>query len=191
MAVIYTFKMNYYRNILRILQLDSTVYKELFAAKLALSYCIFSVAVLGLIYGISSFYFSKALLAGTTPVAVSLNPALIIFVGISVAFLMHGGLALFVWVFCRGIGGNPQFLNPYINLGIAGIALWPLAPAVSAIQAGFSGILLYGYTIVASIYALVVCFVAVKEASNLSFMKMTIAVTATMIYIGCFLYLWL
>jgi hypothetical protein len=183
MAIIYTSKMNYFRNILRILQLDSTVYKELFAAKLALSYCIFSVAFLGLIYGISSLYFSKALLAGTTPVAVSLNPALIIFVGISVAFLMQ--------VFCRGIGGNPQFLNPYINLGIAGIALWPLAPAVSAIQAGFSGILLYGYTVVASIYALAVCFVAVKEASNLSYVKMTIAVAATMIYIGCFLYLWL
>ena len=191
MAIIYTFKMNHFRNMLRVLQLDSTVYKELFAAKLALPYCIFSVAFLGLIYGISSLLFSKALLAGTTPVAVSLNPALIIFVGISVAFLMHGGLALFVWVFCRGIGGNPQFLNPYINLGIAGIALWPLAPAVSAIQAGFSGILLYSYTIVASIYALVVCFVAVKEASNLSYVKMIIAVAATMIYIGCFLYLWL
>ncbi|BBO76399.1 hypothetical protein DSCW_38160 [Desulfosarcina widdelii] len=183
--------MDYLRHMMRILKLDATVYDELAAGGLPMRYCMINVTVLGLIYGLASTQFAKQLLAAKPDAAVAFNPLMILMVGISIAFFMHGGLSLFVWVFCRGIGGNPQFMPTYLYIGMSALALWPLAPAVSAFQAGLTGGALNGYAAAAVLYGAAVIFVAVKAASQLSPVKMTLAALATMVYIGCFLYLWL
>lgn len=183
--------MNYFQHMLRVLRLDGTVYRAMALTQLPMRYCLINVTVLGMIYGLSSIQFARQFLARQPEAAVAFNPLMILMVGISLAFFMHGGLSLFVWVFCRGIGGNPQFMPAYLYIGVGAIALWPLAPAVSALQAGASGAVLTAYSTIATLYGAAVIFVAVKDASRLSPVKMTLAAVATIVYVGCFLYLWL
>ena len=183
--------MTYLQHMLRILKLDGTVYRTIAATQLPMRYCMINVSVLGLLYGLASIQFAKLLLARQPEAAVAFNPLMILMVGVSIAFFMHGGLSLFVWVFCRGIGGNPQFMPTYLFIGMAAIALWPLAPSVSALQAGVSGGLVRILAALAVLYGAAVIFVAVKAASRLSLLKMTLAAVATVVYVGCFLYLWL
>ena len=183
--------MNYLNHMMRVLKLDASVYGELGASQLPLRYCMINVTVLGLIYGLASVQFANLLLARQPDAAAAFNPLMILMVGVSIAFFMHGGLSLFVWVFCRGIGGNPQFMPTYLYIGMAAVALWPLAPSVSALQAGVSGGLVHVSAALAALYGAAVIFVAVKAASRLSLVKMTLATVATVVYVGCFLYLWL
>lgn len=183
--------MNYFQHMMRVLRLDGTVFTTLAPTRLPMRYCMINVTVLGLIYGVASIQFAKEFLSRQPGAAVSFNPLMILMVGISIAFFMHGGLSLFVWVFCRGMGGNVQFMAPYLYIGTAAIALWPLAPAVSALQTGASGAALTLYTAVSAFYGASVIFIAVRAASGLSPVKMTLAAVATVVYVGCFLYLWL
>jgi hypothetical protein len=181
--------MRYVHHMLRILKLDGTVYAELAAGQLPMRYCMLNVTVLGAIYGLASVEFAKRMMAHQS--AAAFNPVMVLLVGISIAFFMHGGLSLFVWVFCRGIGGNPQFMPTYLYVGMAAVSLWPLAPIVSALQAGGTGSLLTSAAGAATLYGAAVIFVAVKAASRLSSLKMSLAAVATVVYVGCFLYLWL
>ena len=182
--------MTYLSAMLQLLTLRSEVYARIAGAGRTLRYCVVNVSLLGLLYGASAFYLSGFALEGAAgPVRV--NPLMILMAGMSVAFLMHGGAALFFWVFSRGIGGNPLFMPIYLNLGIAALALFPLAPALAALQAGVrsGGVLVY--TTVGTIYAAAVLYVAMRQAANLAHWKMALAVAAAVIYIGCFLYLWM
>ena len=115
---------------------------------------------------------------------------MILMVGASVAFLMHAGAALFIWVFCRGIGGNQFFSPVYMGMGAAAIAFWPVAPGLAAVQAGFMGPFLSVFTLAASLHAAAVVYITVREVTGLSHLKMSIASVVTIIYIGCFMYLW-
>lgn len=184
-------RMNYFQHMMRIMRLDGTVFNLLAPTRLPLRYTLLNVSVLGLIYGMASIQFARSMLARQPDTAVSFNPLMILMVSVSIAFFMHGGLSLFVWVFCRGIGGSPQFMPAYLNIGTAAIAFWPLAPVVSALQSGASGPGLSACLFIAAGYAASVIFVAVKAASGLTPVKMVLAAVATVVYVGCFLYLWL
>lgn len=183
--------MNYFQHMMQVLKMDGTVFKALAPTRFPMRYCMINVTVLGVIYGVASIQFAKEMLARQPDATIAFNPLMILLAGLSIAFFMHGGLALFVWVFCRGIGGNEQFMPTYLAIGMAAIGLWPLAPAFSALQTGTIGVVLTGYVMAASIYGAAVIFVAVKAASGLSPIKMTLAAVATVVYVSCFLYLWL
>ncbi|BBO69078.1 hypothetical protein DSCA_30080 [Desulfosarcina alkanivorans] len=183
--------MHYFQDMMRILRLDGAVFDRLAATRLPMRYTMLNVSVLGVIYGMASIQFARSMLARQPDATISFNPLMILMVSISIAFFMHGGLSLFVWVFCRGIGGSPQFMPTYLNIGTAAITLWPLAPVVSALQSGVSGPGLTVGLSIAGVYAAAGIFVAVKAASGLSPVKMTLAAVATVVYVGCFLYLWL
>jgi hypothetical protein len=183
--------MHYIQHMSRILKLDGDVFKALAATHLPMRYCMINVTLVGLIYGTASVHFANVILGGRAGAEGSFNLLMLLLVGISLAFIMHGGLALFVWVFCRGIGGNPYFLPVYLFIGTAAIALWPLAPAVSALQTGVAGMGVTAYAAVAASYGAAVILVAVKAASGLSWAKMSLAAAATVVYVGCFLYLWM
>jgi hypothetical protein len=174
----------------QVLAWRSGVYATIAAASRALRYCVVNVSLLGLVYGSSALYLSGAVV-GNGGGPTQFNPPMILMAGMSVAFLMHGGAALFCWVFCRGIGGNPFFMPIYLNLGIAAMALLPLAPALAALQAGVRGGPLLVYTGVATLYAAGVLYTAMRQAAGLAHWKMALAAAAALIYIGCFLYLWM
>ncbi|MFP4347147.1 MAG: hypothetical protein ACOCWY_05435 [Thermodesulfobacteriota bacterium] len=175
----------------RILRLEGSGFDEMMNSGLALRYCMVNVAILGLVYGGSAIHLSKRLLTQGTINTLSFNPIFILTAGVGLAFLMHGGIALFIWVFCRGAGGCRQFMPPYLNIGAASIALWPLAPALAAYQIVRPGVFLIAYMILFAIYGGMVEYVGVHRASGLSTLKMAIVAVVTVIYIGCFLYLWI
>jgi hypothetical protein len=185
--------MNHVENMLRVLCLDEAVYREVITQnRLSLWYTAVNVGIFGLIYGLSSLYFSDRLLdsgAVTESLPIQLRVTLLL-MGVSVAFLIHGGTALFSWVFCRGFGGSPLFLPVYLALGIAWISLWPVAPLLSAIQVKIGG----GWVVVllaaTSAYGLAVFFRALKSASGLSSTRMGIVLAVVIIYIVSFMYLW-
>ncbi|MFZ7127968.1 MAG: hypothetical protein ACOWWM_17560 [Desulfobacterales bacterium] len=183
--------MRYFSDMARLLMLDGRVYDELLARDHSIRYCVFNIVVLGLIYGVSSLYFARRVLANSGMENMYFSPVMVLLIGVSTAFLMHGGAALFVWVFCRGIGGCPMFMPPYLNLGVASIALWPVAPALAAFQAGAAGVPLTIYGLVTAAYAAAAGYVAIHKASGLTQLKMAIAAVATLVYIACFLYLWM
>ncbi len=183
-------KMQYFNYMKRILRLEGRGFDEMMNSGLALRYCMVNVAVLGLIYGGSAIHFSKRLLVQGTVHTLTFNAVFILTAGVGLAFLVHGGAALFIWVFCRGAGGRRQFMPPYLNIGAASIALWPLAPALAAAQIIRPGVFLIAYLILFALYGSVVEYVGVHRASGLSSLKMTIVAVVTVIYIGCFLYLW-
>ena len=184
--------MIYFYHMPRVLRLDASVYRDIYSRNAALWYCVINVLGLGLIYGLVSVYFSSHVLDQMAQQgAVSVSRLVILLVGLSVAFLMHGGAALFIWVFCKALGGCRQFMPPYLNLGISAIALWPVAPALSALQSGYRDPALLIYLAVVLPYAAAVMYVAIREVSQLSTVKMIAAAVLTVVYIGCFLYLWL
>ncbi|MEE4363505.1 MAG: hypothetical protein V2J08_06205 [Desulfotignum sp.] len=145
--------------------------------------CICHVSLLGLIYGSTAAFLSRDLLAGQGLLK-------LIFAGIPVAFLMHAGAALFIWVFLKALGGNAAFLNAYFTIGVAAISLCPLAPFLAILQTqAFSPLILTGTTI-AGLYGLAVNAKMIQDVFNLSFARMVIALSVAIVYIGCFLYLW-
>ena len=82
-------------------------------------------------------------------------------------------------------------MPPYLSLGVAAIALWPLAPAVSALQIGPGGKDTWAYVVVMALYAGAVAYMGLHQASGLSRFKMAVVGVVSIINVGCFLYLWL
>lgn len=181
--------MNYLAAMQQVLSWQGRGYAKIASANRALRYCVINVSLLGFTYGAGALYLSATVLNAKGAPA-QFNPLMILMAGMSVAFLMHGGAALFFWVFSRGIGGNPVFLPIYLNLGVAALALVPLAPALAALQAGLRSGGLLVYTGAGVLYAAGVLYVAIRQAAGLAHWKMVLAASAAVIYIGCFLYLW-
>lgn len=118
----------YMQHILRILTLDETVYRQIVTRdKVSLWYTALNVAVFGLIYGLSALYFSRFLpLENGQELALGLQLKItVLLMGVSVAFLIHGGAALFAWVFCRGFGGSPYFYPSTWSWGLPGLSSGP------------------------------------------------------------------
>lgn len=146
--------------------------------------CIFHVSILGLIYGGTAAWLSRDLLLGQGLLKLTLA-------GIPVAFLMHAGAALFIWVFLKALGGNAGFLTAYFIIGVSSISLWPLAPFLAMLQTQTSGPMILTVTAITGLYALAVNAKMIQDAFDLSFARMVIALAAAIIYMGCFLYLWI
>jgi hypothetical protein len=175
--------MNYPAAMIRLARLDVSGVRELPANHLPWI-CMFHVSILGLIYGGTAALLSRDLLWGQGLLKLTLA-------GIPVAFLMHAGAALFIWVFLKALGGNAGFLTAYFIIGIASISLWPLAPFLAMLQTQASEPAVVTAAVITGLYALAVNAKIIQDAFNLSFARMVIALSAAMIYIGCFLYLWM
>lgn len=181
--------MNYFNSMTRLLQFDIAPIKKLDIKQLQY-FCIINVVTLGLIYGFSAFFFSEIVLVEKGFDASSLNTLKIIVAGIPIAFLMHASASLFVWVFLKAIGGKAPFILSYFNMGAASISLWPLAPFIAVLQTGSQMPLMMGLAICFSLYGFAVNVLLIKETFQLSQVKMFIATSVSIIYIGSFLYLW-
>jgi hypothetical protein len=173
--------MNYPAAMLRLLKLDVSGVRQLSTNHLPWI-CICHVSVLGLIYGGTAAWLSRDLLSGQGLLR-------IILAGIPVAFLMHAGAALFIWVFLKALGGNAPFLAAYFTIGVAAVSLWPLAPFLAMLQSAAGFFVVAGLVITAA-YALSVHTRILQNAFGISLARMILAMTAAIIYIGCFLYLW-
>lgn len=182
----------YLSHMLRILSFEEEVYREVIVRdKLSLVYTAVNVAGFGALYGLSALYFSSVLVESgqTAPLTGRLQLTLFL-MGISISFLIHGGVALLSWGFCRGFGGSTLFLPIYLALGMAWIALWPMAPVLAAFQVQKTGGLFYPLAALALAMAFGVVFRALKSASGLGFWRMCLVGVVILVYIGCFLYLW-
>ncbi len=153
-------------------------------------FCIINLIVLGLIYGYSASVFSKIVIIEKGYDLSDFNAIKIILAGIPVAFLLHAGASLFIWVFLRAIGGKANFINAYFNIGVASISLWGLAPFVAALQVGNQMPALIGFTALFALYAFIINVLVIKKSFQLSQIKMAIATSVTIVYISSFLYLW-
>ena len=184
--------MNYALAMQSVLRLDETIYPAIMKSSRTARYCMLNILIFGFLHALFSLIFSPALLADgqmASPLPL-ISKIIFILVGIAVAFFMHAGAALFLWVFSRGIGGNTAFFPIYFNLGISLVGLWPLAPLLAAMQAGYSGAAMQILLGLASIYGLAVIMLGSKSASGLSMKKMLVAMGVTIIFVACFLYLW-
>jgi len=175
--------MNYPAALIRLLKLDPSGFRQLPENHLPWI-CIWHVSLLGLIYGSTAAWLSRDLLAGQGLVR-------LIFAGIPVAFLMHAGAALFIWVFLKALGGNAAFLTAYFTIGVAAISVCPLAPFLAIVQTQAVSPLILAAAAIAGLYGLAVTAKMIQAVVDLSTAKMVIALSAAIIYIGCFLYLWI
>jgi hypothetical protein len=185
--------MNYTSAMKDVLRLEENIYAAIMGGGKTVRYCMINVFVFGFIHASFSLYFSSLVInAGQTAEPFTLaERAAFTMIGIAVAFFMHAGGSMFLWVFSRGIGGNTAFLPVYFNLGISFIGLWPLAPVLAAVQAGIRGPAALLLLVITSLYALFVIMFGTKSASGLSMAKMSTAMTITIVFVTCFLYLWL
>jgi hypothetical protein len=176
-----------------VLRFQEPVYESLFREGKLVRTCFVNVLLFGLLHAGFVLVFAKHVWSVS---GVSVAPTLqtqiaIICSGVMIAFFMHAGAALFFWVFTRGLGGRPSFLPLYLNLGVGFIALWPLAPVVSAYQAGLGGPILTIVLAMLSLYAVAVVFFGLKSASGLSALRMAASMVLTAAFVACFLYLWM
>ncbi len=154
--------------------------------------CVMNVALLGLFYGVSAAFLTHLFLlgqGGSAPGTASLLKITV--AGQPVAFLMHAGAALFVWVFLKAAGGKADFITAYFDMGVAAISLWPLAPVAAALQAGMTVPWLPVFGSFLALYGAAVNVAVLKNTFCLSSARMAVAASVTAIYIGCFLYLWI
>lgn len=176
--------MNYPAAMTRLARLDPTGVRQLPLNHLPWI-CMFHVSILGLIYGGTAAWLSRELLSSQGLLKLTLA-------GIPVAFLMHAGAALFIWVFLKALGGNTAFLTAYFFIGVATISLWPVAPFLAMFQSQFSpGFAIVSLCVIMSVYGLAVTARMIQVAFELPLIRMGIALSAAVIYIGCFLYLWM
>ena len=182
--------MNYFLSMSRLLRFDVSSLNRI-EVKGRQYFCMLNVAVLGILYGLSAALLSRAALMERSLDTGTVNLFKIIMAGIPVAFLMHAGAALFIWVFLKAVGGKANFLTAYFNLGLSSVALWPLAPVTAALQAGMKTPWLAGVGLGLGIYGCTIGLKVLKETFALSQAKMAIATSVTIVYIGCFLYLWI
>lgn len=181
--------MIYLTTMARLVRFDIAPLKRLTLKQLQY-FCILNLVILGLIYGCSAAFFSRLVLSQKGFDIDSFNAVKIIIAGVPAAFLLHAGAALFIWVFLRAIGGKANFIMSYFHIGVAAISLWPLAPVVAALQTGSQQPLMWGLAFIFTGYAFALSVRVIKASFQLSCIRMTIATTVTVIYIGCFLYLW-
>jgi hypothetical protein len=178
--------MTYFTDMMAVLRLDASVWTRIAPSRKVLYYTMANVLSLGLIYGLSVLVFGRRLLEpGAT-----FNPLLIMMVGVSVAFLVHGGAALYIWMFCRGIGGTAAFFPFYFHVGVAAIGFWFAAPAVALVQSGVRNGPVWLYLAISLVYGFAVLYPAVRQASRLSHVRLAGAFALTFVFVGCFLYLW-
>ncbi|MBF0202415.1 MAG: hypothetical protein HQK66_14125 [Desulfamplus sp.] len=189
--------MNYFTTMSALLKLDFSILTGKLSLKMIQIYCAVNVGMLGFLYGLCAAYFSADLLAAGDVPDGSYSAVKIIMAGIPVAFLMHAGAALFIWVFLKGMGGKANFLTSYFYIGVASISLWPLAPFGAAFQVleiqmppSLFQIITIGAATISLFYALTLNYLIIQKIYQLSQVKMGIATAITIIYIGCFLYLW-
>jgi len=180
--------MNYVDAMKAVLQLDEAIYTRIMHSGKGVRYCAVNVLAVGMLHALFSLQFSELLWSAEVPVSAKLFFAT---AGVGVAFLMHAGAALFLWVFTRGAGGRVEFLPMYFNMGIAMIGLWPLAPVLSAFQSGLGGPGVYGLLGLTAVYGLAVVFFAAKSASQLPLARMAAALGVCIVVIGSMLYIWL
>lgn len=185
--------MRYWQMMLRVLSCDTDVFTELADGQRLFAAGVLNLSVLGLLYGMTSAGLSRTVLAQmpTGGEAISYSPLAVTVVGLLAVYLLLGASALFMWVSCRGLGGHPQLSIHYLNMSVACIALWPAAPAVACLQVGLGGLPVMVAAALAGMYGAAVMIAALKAASGLSNIKMAVAVIGTLIYTGCFLYLWI
>lgn len=167
----------------RLVRLDPTGVRQL-PLNLLPWICIGHVSVLGLIYGGTAAWLSRDLLQGPNLLQLTLA-------GVPVAFLMHAGAALFLWVFLKALGGKATFLSAYFLMGVAAVSLWTFAPFLAMIQVDTSGPFILGAFVLTGVYGFAVTARTIQQAFDLSNTRMAIALCAAVIYIGCFLYLWM
>lgn len=179
--------MTYFIDMKAVLQLDETVYPKIMAQGRLVRYAMANVLAAGLLHALFSLQFSGLLWSAEASFTGKLFFAA---AGIGVAFLMHAGAALFLWVFTRGAGGRVEFLPVYLNMGVSFIGLWPFVPVLSAIQSGFDGPGWYVLLGMTAIYGLAVIFFGAKSASQLSMARMAAAAGVCIVVIGSMLYLW-
>ena len=153
-------------------------------------YCIINVLILGVVYGCSAAFFSGMVLAERGVADTGVNFIKIILAGIPTAFFMHAGASLFIWVFLKAMGGKSDFMTSYFHIGVASISLWPLAPFVAILQLGNHSGLLVLFSGIFCAYAFAVNINIIKQAFRLSALRMALATSVTLVYITCFLYLW-
>ena len=181
--------MTYFTAMKAVLQLDEGVYPDIMASGKGVRYCMINVLAFGIVHALFSLVFSELFWSAEISVVEKFFFGA---VGVGVAFLMHAGAALFLWVFTRGAGGRVEFLPVYFNMGIGMIGLWPLAIALSAFQSdNFRGPVLHALLAAASFYGLAVIFFGVKSASQLSMARMAAAVGVCIVVVASMLYIWL
>lgn len=151
---------------------------------LSIWYCGLNVLVAGLLYSATVLALGSRVTGGGV-----FNPWMILAAGIVTAYFVHAGAALMVWVFCKGIGGTQQFFPIYLNMGIAFAALWLPAPALAALQI-VSTPLLSAFALASAAYAVAVMVTSIAAVVDLSKFRLALAMSATLIYLGCFIYLW-
>lgn len=185
--------MTYLSAMKAVLRLDESVYPAMVAEDRTIRYALINVLAFGVVHALFSLYYSRAMTVadgGLGPLPAVLQIGFIL-IGAAVAFLMHMGAALFLWVFTRGIGGHTAFLPVYFNLGVSFVGLWPLAPALAAVQAGVRSPGAWAFLGAASVYGLGVILIGAKSASGLSLPKISAAMLAAIIFIISFMYLWI
>ncbi len=124
--------MNYLSTMGNLLSFTPTQWETQKDIKQLQLYCIINVLILGLVYGCSAALFSKMVLVERGFDATAANAAKIIIAGIPVAFFMHAGAALFIWVFLKAMGGKADFMTSYFHIGAAAISVSRKAVGSSA-----------------------------------------------------------
>jgi small basic protein len=181
--------MSYVTSMVRLLRLDFSQVKQIPMTHIQYI-CIAHVAILGLIYGCTAAFLAHGMLFEQAVDTTSFSFSKIIIAGIPVAFLMHAGTSLFIWVFLKAMGGNANFMTAYFFIGVAAISLWPLAPFIALLQTQAAGPAVPVAAVFPAVYALAVNAKMLQHVFALSFTKMVIALSAAIVYMGCFLYLW-
>ena len=175
----------------RVFRFDFSVYQPQSLPASPFIYTFLNVFLAGLIYGLFSLQFNLGQLEAF-PDAYSRNftAVLIVLSGISVVIMAQAASSLFIWTFCRGVGGNTGLINYYVGTGMVMPVFWLALPFYAAMGAGLTGTLVSTLAAITTAAAVVSLVASVKEASGLAAGRLTIAIALVVIFVGSFLYLW-
>ena len=175
----------------RVFRFDFSIYQPQSLPSSPFLITFLNVFLAGVIYGLFSLQFNLGQLE-VFPDAFSrsFTAGIIVLSGISVIILAQAASSLFIWTFCRGVGGNTGLTNYYVGIGLMMPMFWLALPFYAAMGAGITGILVSAMTAITTAAAVVSLVASIKEASGLAAGRLMIAIALVVIFVGSFLYLW-
>lgn len=179
-------------NLLRVLQLNETGYRQLIESNKSFSGSVLVVGTVGLAYGLTNTVLYRELLTMMSSRASEITGALAIIIsGLFIAYLVHISMVLFVWAISKMFRGPGNFSLLYGNLGIAMAPLVFAGPLLNYLWWSGSGGAAYLLSVPFFAWLWVSLVQAIKTAEGHSYGPANGVLLVTVIFVGSLLYLWL
>ncbi|EEG76095.1 hypothetical protein [Dethiobacter alkaliphilus] len=183
--------MNYLQNVIRILTLDTSVYRDMEKNNRLFFTAFVNVFLTGLFFGLARLYYVfYEGGGGFEDPRLQLLYLVGLLISVAQIFLAHAGFSLLLWAMSRGIKGQAAYFPVYLHTGTATVPLWLGLPMVTLYSWGLLGTFSLLLAAVGLTWGFATIAKSLMASQAFTFVRASIALAITIIFIFSFYVLW-